>query len=416
MPIGELEHDPPPGVASRAPDERVEVGRVVGDMAATRPRRLRASVGDVGPASGDRRQRRPTLGVMSAIASSMSACPSTATRPVQLGRSGKLVAPPPAPTSSTVPPAGERLVAHDGRGRRRSRGRRPPVGPPDEQLGREAERRLGRRIEDLGRDRPRLQVARPRHGGRCADRRPLRHDPERLPGVGAEHRWGATGRGAARRRSAAGSRRAAAEPPAPGSSTSSTSGRSLGGVEDLVHRADRRARHRRLLEGGEPVGGRTSSERRPRASRTSSSRCATRAWFVANRSSSAHSACPTTSQMRRNSRSLPPGHDERAIRRRGRPGTARCWGAPCRAPLGTSPPIKVFAAWFTIAATLASNSDTLTWRPTPVRSRSASAARMPIVACRPVTTSSSATPAFTGSPPGSPVTLIRPHIACTMMS
>ena len=83
---------------------------------------------------------------------------------------------------------------------------------------------------------------------------------------------------------------------------------------------------------------------------------------------------------------------------------------------GTMPPIKVFAAWFTMAATLASNSDTLTWRPTPVRSRSASAARMPIAACRPVTTSSSATPAFTGAPPGSPVTLIRPHIACTMMS
>ena len=44
----------------------------------------------------------------------------------------------------------------------------------------------------------------------------------------------------------------------------------------------------------------------------------------------------------------------------------------CSVPIGpaTTPPSRWFAAWFTIAATLASNSDTLTWRPRPVRARS----------------------------------------------
>ena len=83
---------------------------------------------------------------------------------------------------------------------------------------------------------------------------------------------------------------------------------------------------------------------------------------------------------------------------------------------GTMPPINVLAAWFTIAKTLASNNATLTCRPTPVRSRSDSAARMPTAAWSPVTTSSSATPVFTGFPPGSPVTLMSPLSACTMMS
>ena len=41
---------------------------------------------------------------------------------------------------------------------------------------------------------------------------------------------------------------------------------------------------------------------------------------------------------------------------------------------------------------------------------------MPIAACKPVMTSRSATPAFTGSPSGSPVTLMSPDSAWTMMS
>ena len=69
-----------------------------------------------------------------------------------------------------------------------------------------------------------------------------------------------------------------------------------------------------------------------------------------------------------------------------------------------------------MAATLASKSDTLTCRPRPVLARSSSAAWIPIVAWSPVMTSSSATPAFVGSPSRSPVTLIRPLSAWTMMS
>ncbi len=41
---------------------------------------------------------------------------------------------------------------------------------------------------------------------------------------------------------------------------------------------------------------------------------------------------------------------------------------------------------------------------------------MPIAISNPVITSSRATPTFTGSPSGSPVTLISPDSAWTMMS
>jgi hypothetical protein len=49
-------------------------------------------------------------------------------------------------------------------------------------------------------------------------------------------------------------------------------------------------------------------------------------------------------------------------------------------------------------------------------SRSRSAASTPTAAYSPVITSSSATPAFVGSPSRSPVTLISPESAWTMMS
>ena len=54
----------------------------------------------------------------------------------------------------------------------------------------------------------------------------------------------------------------------------------------------------------------------------------------------------------------------------------------CSLPMGpgTTPPSRWLAAWFTSAATPASNSATSTWRPRPVRSRSTSAAWMPIAA------------------------------------
>jgi hypothetical protein len=58
--------------------------------------------------------------------------------------------------------------------------------------------------------------------------------------------------------------------------------------------------------------------------------------------------------------------------------------------------------------------------PRPERSRSMSAARMPLLAYRPVIMSESATPTFCGPPPGtpsrSPVTLISPPMACTRKS
>ena len=147
----------------------------------------------------------------------------------------------------------------------------------------------------------------------------------------------------------------------------------------------------------------------------SSSRFATRASFVANRWSVAQSGGSITSHVRANRRSFP------AARMNGRSLAWKDWYGTmfgCAVPIGpgTTPPIRWLAAWFTIAATLASNSATLTCRPRPVASRSRSAARMPIAAYRPVITSSSATPAFVGSPSRSPVTLISPESACTMMS
>ena len=54
--------------------------------------------------------------------------------------------------------------------------------------------------------------------------------------------------------------------------------------------------------------------------------------------------------------------------------------------------------------------------PSPVSSRRRSAARMPITANIPATTSPYETPGRIGGPPGSPVIESTPPIACTTMS
>ena len=61
-------------------------------------------------------------------------------------------------------------------------------------------------------------------------------------------------------------------------------------------------------------------------------------------------------------------------------------------------------------------SDTSTRCPRPVRSRAWSAASTPVVAYSPQIMSIRAAPTFSGRPSGSPVTLIRPLIACSSRS
>ena len=57
----------------------------------------------------------------------------------------------------------------------------------------------------------------------------------------------------------------------------------------------------------------------------------------------------------------------------------------------------------------------ISW-PSPDKLRWLSAAKIPIVACIPVITSTSATPTFVGWPGAGPVTLINPPIAWTNKS
>ncbi len=75
-------------------------------------------------------------------------------------------------------------------------------------------------------------------------------------------------------------------------------------------------------------------------------------------------------------------------------------------------------AWvtFTSPASAESKSGTSIRCPRPERSRSRSAARTATAAFWPVSTSTTATPAFTGTPSGSPVTAIHPLRACTAKS
>ena len=80
-------------------------------------------------------------------------------------------------------------------------------------------------------------------------------------------------------------------------------------------------------------------EKTSASSGISSSRCTTRASFVANRGSSAHAAWPTTSQVLANNRSLP------AARMNGRSFAWNDWYGTmfgCAVPIrsGTTPPIR----------------------------------------------------------------------------
>ena len=81
---------------------------------------------------------------------------------------------------------------------------------------------------------------------------------------------------------------------------------------------------------------------------------------------------------------------------------------------GTAPPSRWLAAWLTIPASDASYRPTVTCWPSPVTARAASAARIPLLAYSPVTTSRTATPALTGV--SSPVTDISPEAACMSRS
>ena len=90
------------------------------------------------------------------------------------------------------------------------------------------------------------------------------------------------------------------------------------------------------------------------------------------------------------------------------------WRLPRRD--GTTPPDTHAEPWLISDTSAESISETSTWRPRPVRSRSASAAWMPVTASSPHTRSISAAPAFSGRPSASPVTLMRPPIACSRKS
>ena len=90
------------------------------------------------------------------------------------------------------------------------------------------------------------------------------------------------------------------------------------------------------------------------------------------------------------------------------------WALPIRP--GVTPAAVWAVDWFTSAASRQVSRFSSTAWPWPVRSRWRRAARMPVVANRPVITSTSATPTFCGSPSGAPVTLIRPPTAWSSRS
>ena len=90
------------------------------------------------------------------------------------------------------------------------------------------------------------------------------------------------------------------------------------------------------------------------------------------------------------------------------------WRLPRRWP--RTPAATQAVPWFSRQVSAESISETSTWRPTPVRARSTSAAWMPLAASSPQTRSTTAVPAFSGRPSGSPVTAISPPIACSRKS
>ena len=90
------------------------------------------------------------------------------------------------------------------------------------------------------------------------------------------------------------------------------------------------------------------------------------------------------------------------------------WLLPIRN--GTTPPATKAPVWFTRPDMADASRLISTCWPRPVSCLWLSAARIPMVACRPEITSNTATPARYGSPSGSPVTLISPEVAWTMRS
>ena len=90
------------------------------------------------------------------------------------------------------------------------------------------------------------------------------------------------------------------------------------------------------------------------------------------------------------------------------------WRLPRRA--GSAPADTQPEPWLSSEVRTESSSETSTWRPAPVRSRSTSAASIPATASSPQTRSTTAAPTFSGGPSASPVTLMRPPIACSSRS
>ncbi len=95
-------------------------------------------------------------------------------------------------------------------------------------------------------------------------------------------------------------------------------------------------------------------------------------------------------------------------------GTSVGWWLPSWA--GTSPSTVQRAAWKSIIATIDSTSEVCTQRPTPVRSRSCRATRIPTARYSPADRSDTGMPTRVGSVPGRPVTLMSPPMPWAIWS
>ena len=157
-----------------------------------------------------------------------------------------------------------------------------------------------------------------------------------------------------------------------------------------------------------PASAATSSGR-------SSARLAVRSWFRRNRGSATSSSTPSTLHSRANWPSLPAMtiSSPSAV---GSGSYGKRLGCALPMRCGTAPPATYALVWLTSPESAADMRSTSTRWPRPVRSRSRSAARIPMAVCIPDMTSKTDIPARYGGPSGSPVRLIRPDIACTMRS
>ena len=302
MPVGDLEHDPAPRVRVELGRERRGVGDVVEDVAGRRPRRRSAAARHLRPTAQDRpasprrraRGRAPELleHVVLTGRRRRSATP-TGRRAAATSRRRR------QPTSRTDPPGGQRLAA---RRRRRTRlARARGLAPGAEELRREPPRRLGRGREDRVGDAPerREELLAPtaRSAGHGSSSRSTSSVCSPSSGGG-----GRTGRHGAVDADRVGDEteqapRRGRPPPAPPR-------------RPRARRTPRRASGPAHTARPPPRGPRAipppSASRTPRRAAGSARRGArTRASFVANRSSSARSGRPITSQVRSNSRSLP---------------------------------------------------------------------------------------------------------------